>query len=66
MKNQTKKPKAKVTGSSSNVFITLGICIKALKNAGLNEQSKEMNDRVWEAKNYNEALKIMGEYCELS
>ena len=61
-----KKPSVKLTGEDGNVFNLLGICTKALKRAGSDDKSKELRSRVFAAKSYDEALAIMGEYCELS
>ena len=64
MENTT-KPTDKVVGENGNVYVTLGICQRAMRKAGLNEASKEMVDRVFKAQDYDEALCIMMEYCEL-
>jgi len=60
-----KKPKAKVIGQDGNVFGLIGICSSALKKAGLHTEAKEMTSKVFNAKSYDDALVIMGEYCEL-
>jgi hypothetical protein len=65
MKTENQKPKAKVLGQDGNVFMLMGICSKALKNAGQDENAKQMTDEVFESKSYDEALSIMGKYCEL-
>ncbi len=59
------KPKAKVTGADSNVFVTLGICSGALRRAGMSDKATEMATKVFEAENYEQAISIMSEYCEL-
>ena len=66
MENTTAKPKVKLIGEDSNVFKLLGICSRALKNAGQADQSKEMSKRVMACENYNVALQIMMEYCDVS
>lgn len=65
MKTETKKPKAQVLGEDRNFFSLVGICRRALKREGLIAQSEEMSKRVFASKSYEEALQIMGEYCEL-
>ncbi len=65
MENKTEKPKAKVIGENGNVFNLIGICSKALKNAGQPDKAKEMSGRVMASGSYTEALQIMEEYCEL-
>jgi hypothetical protein len=59
------KPKAKLLGKDGNVFNLLGICSLALKNAGQKEEAKEMAEKVFESKSYDEALAIMMEYCDV-
>jgi hypothetical protein len=59
------KPKAKVIGQDGNVFNLLAICCKALKDNDEHEKQTELRGRVFSAKSYDEALRIMGEYCEL-
>lgn len=65
METKVKKPKAKLTGTDVSVFALLGICSKVLKNAGLNEQSKQMIDEVFSSESYEEALQIMGKYVDI-
>jgi len=60
-----KKPKAKITGKDGNVFNLVGICVNALKKANLNEQAKEMQSKVFKSHSYEDAIDVMGEYCEL-
>jgi len=59
------KPIAKVVGENGNVFVTLGICSKALQKAGLSDEAKEMREKVFKAGSYDEALSIMMEYVEM-
>lgn len=60
-----KKPYAKVIGENGNVFNLMAICSTALKEDGQREAAKEMVDKIFTAGSYEEALQIMGEYCEL-
>lgn len=66
MEQQTQKPEAILSGQDGNVFNLIGICSKALKRAGMHDQAKEMTERVFGSKSYEDAIAIMGEYCELS
>lgn len=66
MEKMTEKPTAKVIGEDGNVFVLIGICAKALKNAGQPDKANEMSKRVMASNSYLEALQIMEEYCELS
>lgn len=65
MLNTTEKPKVKLIGEDSNVFYLMGICSKALKNAGQAEKAKEMSQKIMASESYNEALNIMQEYCDV-
>lgn len=60
-----KKPIAKIVGQDGNVFNLIGICAKALRAAGMNDKVKEMQEKIFAAKSYDEALSIMSEYCDL-
>lgn len=59
------KPVAKVIGEDGNVFNLIGICMRVLKRVGQPEKAKEMQGRIFKAGSYDEALAIMGEYCDL-
>lgn len=65
MNSKTKKPKAKVVGKDGNVFNLIGICREALVRAGQKEQAKEMQEKIFRSKSYDEALSIMSKYCIL-
>ena len=61
-----KKPICKVTGSDGNVFSVMARVIRALRDAGMNEEADKVAARVpAEAQSYHQALAIMGEYVEL-
>lgn len=63
---ELKKPKVKLSGKYGNVFNLIGICSNALKKANQDANAKEMTAKVFNANSYDEALHIMGQYCELS
>jgi len=66
MKNKQKeKPAVKLTGQDGNVFNLIGLCSKALNNAGMPEKSQELCAKIFASKSYSEALSIMSEYCEV-
>ena len=61
---ENKKPKARIIGADGNVFNLMGICSKALKDNGFNEESDEMIKRITSSKSYEEALGVMCEYID--
>ena len=58
------KPKMNLVGEDGNVFAILGRASRALKQAGMPEQAKEMFDRVTQSGSYEEALRIVSEYVQ--
>jgi rRNA processing protein Krr1/Pno1 len=60
-----RKPKAKVIGKDGNVFNLIGICQRALKDAKQEDKAKEMCEKIFMSKSYDEALAIMADYCDL-
>ena len=62
--NSKRKPKAKLVGKDSNAFNLLGIAGAALRKAGMDDQVKEMNERVWASHSFDEALWIILEYVD--
>lgn len=65
MSTEIVKPVAKLLGQNGNVFNLLAICTIALKEAGLKEQAKELQDKVYASGSYDEALQLMMQYCEV-
>ena len=61
----SRKPVVQLVGENGNVFNLLGLCSRALKKAGRVEDAKAMQQRVFQAGSYEEALGIMGEYVEI-
>jgi len=67
MSENTKvKPVAKLTGADGNVFGLIGIAVKALRRAEMYDEAKEMTERISTCGSYNDALIIIGEYCEIT
>lgn len=60
-----RKPVVQLIGQDGNVFNLVGICSRALKKAGRHEEARTMQERVFKAGSYTEALAIMGEYVEI-
>jgi len=59
------KPVVKLIGENGNIFNLVGIATKALKTAGLKDKADELTKRIFNSRSYDEALVIIGEYCEI-
>lgn len=59
-----KKPTVKLVGTDGNIFSIIGLCTKALKQAGQIEQAKEMTDKAFKAVGYHEAIAVCMEYVD--
>jgi hypothetical protein len=63
---QHRKPKVKLTGQDGNPFHLMGLCVRALRQAGQAQRANEMTHRIMtEARSYEEALVMMQEYCDV-
>lgn len=60
------KPKVKLVGEDGNVFNLIGICSRALKQAGQRENSEQMTRECFSAESYDHALQIMMKYCNIT
>ena len=61
----SRKPVVQLVGQDANVFNLIGLCSRALKKAGRVEEARLMQQRVFQAGSYGEALAIMGEYVQI-
>ena len=61
----SRKPVVQLIGQDGNVFNLVGICSRALKKAGRFEEARAMQERVFKACSYAEALSIRGQYVEI-
>lgn len=59
----TEKPKVKLIGTDGNVFALLGKCTQALEGAGMPDKAKSLQEEVFNAKSYDEALRLFMKYC---
>lgn len=67
MSNIIRKPKCALIGQDGNIFNLMGIASRTLKRNGLQEESKEMIERInSSAKSYEDAICIIGEYVEIT
>lgn len=65
--SRTRKPKCALIGEDGNIFNLMGIASRTLKRNGMQEEAKEMCDKITSgAKNYDEALCIIGEYVDIT
>lgn len=60
-----KKPKVKLSGQDGNVFNLIGLCSRALKAAGQEENAQLMSSECMHSHSYQEALGIMAKYCDI-
>lgn len=65
MDEDFKRPRVQVTEQDGNIFSILGKCKKALNGVAPSEKIDEMSKRVVHAVDYDDAIGIMEEYCEL-
>ena len=59
------KPTIKIAEENGSIFNLLGIAYESLKNNDMNDQAKEMLDRVMKANSNYEVLNIISEYVEI-
>jgi len=64
---KVKKPKCKLVGQNGNIFNLGAIAARALKRADQHTEAKEMVNRIFsKAGDYDEALRIVMEYVDVS
>ena len=59
------KPICKLVGQDGNIFNLINVVSKVLKRNNLHDEAKEMTDRIFNSRSYNEALIIISEYVEI-
>ena len=59
------KPDCELIGQDSNIFNLMGIAARTLRENGLDEQAKEMIDKVTNSGSYNEALLAISDYVNI-
>lgn len=59
------KPRCKLIGENGNIFNLMAIASKALKEVGMENESKEMISEVMVSKDYFEAIAIISQYVEI-
>jgi len=58
------KPEAELIGANGNIFNLIAIARKALRKAGLDDEGKEMADKIYKSDSYDDALAIIMEYVD--
>lgn len=59
------KPVVQLSGADGNVFNLMGLCAKALRNAGQDAEAKQMSKEVMTSDSYDHALLVMMKYCDV-
>ena len=67
-KQDMEKPDCPLIGEDGNIFNLIGIAARTLRSNGMDEQAKEMQQRITGGgcQNYYEALNIIGEYVNIT
>ena len=67
-KQERQKPDCELIGQDGNVFNLIGIASRTLRRNGMEEQAKEMQDRIMggDCPSYDAALGIIGEYVNIT
>lgn len=61
------KPECKLIGENGNIFNLMGIASRTLKEKEMDNAADEMNSRIMNgAKSYDEALRIIMEYVDVT
>lgn len=63
---KTVKPDCALIGQDGNIFNLMGIASRTLKAHGMEEQAKEMREKVTASGSYGAALNIIGEYVNIT
>ena len=60
------KPNCALIGEDGNIFNLMGIASRTLKENGMDNEAKEMCERVRSSGSYYEALGVIGEYVNIT
>lgn len=55
----------RLTGQDSNIFNLVGIASREMKRAGLHDKAKEMTNKVFASSSFDDAMNIIGKYCNV-
>lgn len=56
------KPDCPLIGTDGNIFHLMGIASGTLRKNGMQEQTEEMRNRIFQCQSYDSALSIIGDY----
>jgi len=65
-KESVEKPDCALIGENGNIFNLAGIAAGTLREHGMKKQAEEMKERVCSSGSYDEALRIIGEYVNIT
>lgn len=60
------RTKVRLSGEDGNVLFLVGLCTRELKKAGFHEEAVKLQDEVFSADSYIEALSIMSKHLDVS
>ena len=61
-----KKPDCPLIGQDGNIFNLMGIASRTLKENGMEEQAREMRQRITQCQSYDSALSIIADYVNVT
>lgn len=61
----TAKPVVKLTGTDGNIFAVMGLCAKALKEAGQREQAAKLVAEVIASGSYDKAIQTCMKFVQV-
>ena len=59
------KPSVQLSGADGNIFNLMGLCARALRKAGQEEEAKQLSKEVMTADSYDSALQVLMKYCDV-
>ena len=60
------KPDCPLIGTDGNIFHLIGRASETLRKNGMQEQSEEMRNRIFQCQSYDSALSIIGDYVNIT
>lgn len=65
-KQEKIKPKCPLIGANGNIFNLMGIASSTLKRNGMQEEAKEMCEKITKSGSYEMALSIISDYVDVT